>query len=393
VHHGLAGPEAVLQRQRQQIRSVPSDFLDLCTKEGTGRALLLDEEGRMNLALFRVGGSLRRWAVEQREARWLLRSREIDLREAIEEDEQQQLTRMSVRRPVPIAHGGPFHRLLDEEWQRRIILVASSLEAQHASAAYLLGVAERRARPLSLYDPAVAAVVSNEAAARVDVAASILCAQYESHLLAAWQLAVTEMDVQTQILGLAGCARDAACLLLLRLAMELGFDALHLGSSGDKQYVADSRGLERRCAERLQRGIASLRADHQPLTWFFGRWRVGFHCTKSVEALRAIMSDGFDPCRRSGQVYGRGEYFADTVGEALSYNGIPEAPIICALVLDGPHLSLRNGNHYLVVDNDASWNSAFCMPLGYLISTKHADADLLNLSPPPKMTPQPASEP
>ncbi|KAJ9449014.1 Pre-mRNA-splicing factor ATP-dependent RNA helicase PRP43 [Diplonema papillatum] len=93
----------------------------------------------------------------------------------------------------------------------------------------------------------------------------------------------------------------------------------------------------------------------------------GWHGS-SEEGLKAICHEGWDPARRSGQVYGTGEYFATDPGYSLSYaRGTNK--LIVAFILSGDWLT--NTTHY-VVNNPVDRTVAYVIPVG-IVSKQSVD--------------------
>eukprot|EP01059_Diplonema_ambulator_P030217 TRINITY_DN507_c0_g1_i1.p1 TRINITY_DN507_c0_g1~~TRINITY_DN507_c0_g1_i1.p1 ORF type:complete len:1184 (+),score=325.31 TRINITY_DN507_c0_g1_i1:53-3604(+) len=86
----------------------------------------------------------------------------------------------------------------------------------------------------------------------------------------------------------------------------------------------------------------------------------GWHGTKTRDAVRAICCDGWDPKRRSGQVYGTGEYFAYNAATSFGYNGDTNI-LLVAFILDGAWL---NKTTHLVVNNPVDASAAYVVPVG-----------------------------
>ena len=91
-----------------------------------------------------------------------------------------------------------------------------------------------------------------------------------------------------------------------------------------------------------------------------------YHGTAN-QALGPICESGFDPKRRSGQAYGRGEYFGISAAVSHGYaqrGGARQgfSQMIIAFLLRGPQTS-THGTYCYVVDNPTDWKYAFCLPV------------------------------
>jgi hypothetical protein len=111
------------------------------------------------------------------------------------------------------------------------------------------------------------------------------------------------------------------------------------------------------------------------------RYTVGLHGT-SLSAIAPIFSEGFSPLRRSGQVYGPGEYFDLEHGQvAKDFRKDGIQCYIVAIIARGPHFSEKvytsTKTKVGVVNNDVSWQSTFCLPVG-VASDKPIDAPVVD---------------
>jgi hypothetical protein len=86
-----------------------------------------------------------------------------------------------------------------------------------------------------------------------------------------------------------------------------------------------------------------------------------WHGTKSDQAVAAICDAGFDPKRRSGQVYGRGEYFGIRAAISMGYAGQTNRLIVAGL-LRVRETTVHRDFCY-VVDNPCDCSVAFCLPI------------------------------
>ena len=89
----------------------------------------------------------------------------------------------------------------------------------------------------------------------------------------------------------------------------------------------------------------------------------GFFCWhgSADAAIRSICQTGFDPHRRTGQAYGRGEYFATDPQTSMGYSK-GNNHLILTYILNSAKFTYRQGN-IIVVDNPLDWNSSWCLPL------------------------------
>lgn len=94
----------------------------------------------------------------------------------------------------------------------------------------------------------------------------------------------------------------------------------------------------------------------------------GFHGCSDV-AIGAICSDGFDPLRRSRQVYGKGEYFSPRAAVSIGFakQGNSMRMMVCFL-LTGSHFRIGSPNYCYVVENPMDMKMAFNIPV-LIIST------------------------
>ncbi|ELP89433.1 hypothetical protein EIN_390480, partial [Entamoeba invadens IP1] len=83
-----------------------------------------------------------------------------------------------------------------------------------------------------------------------------------------------------------------------------------------------------------------------------------WHGTWSYENATGIMQNGFDVRRRSGQAFGRGEYFGNDISVCYGYGSY----LILTLVLEGPAVSTFSFG--FVVDNKTT--ETYCLPLGFV---------------------------
>jgi len=97
----------------------------------------------------------------------------------------------------------------------------------------------------------------------------------------------------------------------------------------------------------------------------FDKFEIGFHGTKK-DAVPLILCDGFDPKRRSGQVYGPGEYFDCNFGVSAGYTA-GNGGIIGTLILKDPTRVSRHtysGGHPIwVVNNPTDGSLSLCLPV------------------------------
>jgi hypothetical protein len=79
------------------------------------------------------------------------------------------------------------------------------------------------------------------------------------------------------------------------------------------------------------------------------------------DAVAPICHDGFDVKRRSGQAYGRGEYFGVTASVSMGYCRNGKHMLVCYLI-HGSHFS-THGTYCYVVDNPLDKSLTYCMPV------------------------------
>jgi hypothetical protein len=98
-----------------------------------------------------------------------------------------------------------------------------------------------------------------------------------------------------------------------------------------------------------------------------------YHGTRSVENAKRIMCEGFDPNKRYGQEYGRGEYFADTLRTPLQFAASTGAVMLCA-VFNRPRIVSRTWTdavtgYYTIVNTPKDRSAAYALPLVVLPCT------------------------
>ena len=121
--------------------------------------------------------------------------------------------------------------------------------------------------------------------------------------------------------------------------------------------VAQTHGTGQHPA--LKKFLASGKVPQHTLQPSLGRF--GWHGTRESANLVSICRDGWDPKRRSGQVYGRGEYFAHKAGTSIGgYVGATRT-VIVAFMLKGTWL---NDTTHLVVDNPLCNTRSYVLPIG-----------------------------
>jgi hypothetical protein len=91
---------------------------------------------------------------------------------------------------------------------------------------------------------------------------------------------------------------------------------------------------------------------------------IGFHGTKSVEALRDILTNGFDPSRRSGQALGRGEYFGRDPTIAAGYDSLQCITVNLLLHVPAVITNRADTSQVVVMDNPTNRSETFCLPIG-----------------------------
>lgn len=78
---------------------------------------------------------------------------------------------------------------------------------------------------------------------------------------------------------------------------------------------------------------------------------LAFHGTPR-ENIQSICDNGFDSSRRSGQQYGKGEYFATTPGVPMDYCGGGKKMLLCELLLGqvNTHHTTPHGDYVVMKD-------------------------------------------
>jgi hypothetical protein len=88
-----------------------------------------------------------------------------------------------------------------------------------------------------------------------------------------------------------------------------------------------------------------------------------YHGTPWVGNAERIMCEGFDPNKRSGQQYGPGEYFADTLGTSLAYARGTGAVMLCAVLNRPMNVSRKSEDYYTIVNTPKDRSAAYALPL------------------------------
>jgi len=94
----------------------------------------------------------------------------------------------------------------------------------------------------------------------------------------------------------------------------------------------------------------------------------GWHGTKTNAAAVGISWDNLDPRKRSGQVYGPGEYFSLDSSTSASYASSTEMLLVFA-ILDDPKVLNKCKHH--VLNNPKSGNPMYCVPVGIITYGKN----------------------
>lgn len=121
--------------------------------------------------------------------------------------------------------------------------------------------------------------------------------------------------------------------------------------------------LERGCPAMLRfvRGLSSKGGVN-----ILSRVKFAWHGT-NIAAIPLICQNGFDPSRRSGQVYGTGEYFGFTASTSSGYAkpGDCSHVMILAALMDVMELSInsRGTPFCYIVNNPRGWRETYCLPL------------------------------
>ena len=116
-------------------------------------------------------------------------------------------------------------------------------------------------------------------------------------------------------------------------------------------------GLEAECPSMQKFCSAIQKVGSNPLKNGFFAW----HGTNSEAGVVGICHTGFDPSRRRGQAYGRGEYFGQNVTTSHSYAG-GSCRMIVAFLLKVSETS-THGNFCYVVDNPTDFKLAYNLPV------------------------------
>ena len=123
--------------------------------------------------------------------------------------------------------------------------------------------------------------------------------------------------------------------------------------------------LKKHCKSltRFYNGISTL-GHSRPLDLAKGFF--AYHGT-AFQGIVPICKDGFDPKRRSGQAYGRGEYFGVTASVSHGYcqkggSQSEFSQMIIAFILRCTQVTTK-GNFCYVVDNPTDWKYAFNLPV------------------------------
>ena len=112
---------------------------------------------------------------------------------------------------------------------------------------------------------------------------------------------------------------------------------------------------------RIQPALRKLLAncpDKKNVSASLGRF--GWHGTATMDNVLTICSEGWDPSKRSGQVYGKGEYFAHRADTSFLYAKSTDV-LIVAFMLEGSWL---NDTTHLVVDNPTNNKDSYVVPVG-----------------------------
>ncbi|BFU18360.1 hypothetical protein EHI8A_063540 [Entamoeba histolytica HM-1:IMSS-B] len=88
----------------------------------------------------------------------------------------------------------------------------------------------------------------------------------------------------------------------------------------------------------------------------------GFFCWHGTSdaSIKSICREGFDPMRRTGQSYGRGEYFGKTANISMTYCKGNYHLILCYVLKSDKVKKIDLG---YVVDNPSDWSYSYCLPL------------------------------
>jgi hypothetical protein len=95
-----------------------------------------------------------------------------------------------------------------------------------------------------------------------------------------------------------------------------------------------------------------------------------------------ICDSGFDPNRRSGQVYGPGEYFGITSNTSKGYARNSGVLILCYIYNGKPELIKTQGKFCYVVNNPTCWSYSYCLPLMVFSYAKTTPPNFIIRAPP-----------
>lgn len=116
-------------------------------------------------------------------------------------------------------------------------------------------------------------------------------------------------------------------------------------------------GLESNCSSMIKFCEAIKPLGENFLKNGFYAW----HGTGTENGVVGICHDGFDPSRRSGQVYGPGEYFGQTPAISHSYAGNSNRMIV-TFIIKVPEVS-KQSNFCYVVNNPKDFSLAYNLPV------------------------------
>ncbi|KAL7716349.1 RBR-type E3 ubiquitin transferase [Entamoeba marina] len=140
-------------------------------------------------------------------------------------------------------------------------------------------------------------------------------------------------------------------------------------SSYNYSHIRLNTNLLKDC-DAWKRFEASIKEDEklqqEKQKWKFKAEEFGlflYHGT-SKESIEKIRATGFDPSRRSGQAYGRGEYFSRKPDISKGYCSNNSNQMILNYILKKEsEIKMVSEGDIVVVDNPIGWENSYCLPL------------------------------
>jgi hypothetical protein len=166
--------------------------------------------------------------------------------------------------------------------------------------------------------------------------------------------------------------------------------------------IQPNRGLSVGCPA-LQRYAAALRHLHRGRR-LMEEGKFAWHGAPKSDAIASICHDGFDPGRRSRQVYGNGEYFGVSASVSHGYCKGGNNMILAHILFDASYVASQEQFCY-VVKNPTNWEWSYCLPVLVVNfgtpesipwkQSKHVHVRGFNAPPPspPAVAPPPAAPP